>query len=107
MVAWRASCLRRVLEVSPPGGDHFPNGSAKGVQTLHARLQPGLHLLDDSGDAPDLVPGQADDEGHHRALDRYSPLRDRCSGNTADAAQSSTHDTLVLVVALPRRRWER
>jgi hypothetical protein len=43
----------------PTGGrDHFSDRPANGLQTIHARLQPGLHLLDDFSDAPGIVAGQ-------------------------------------------------
>src|SRR5262249_33944324 len=61
------------------GGDHFPDGPANGVETLHWLLPSGLYPLDDPGDAPSRVTGQADNEGHRRALDRdnVSPAMSR------------------------------
>src|SRR5262249_43223744 len=65
-----ASSFLESWRSAPRGGDHFRDGPTNGVYTLHSRLPPGLHLLDDAGDAPGRVTGQADYEGHHRALDR-------------------------------------
>src|SRR5262249_9406862 len=97
----RAAGLSRVLEVSPREAIISPMARPTASTPSTQRLPPGVHLLDDAGDAPDLVAGQTDDEGPSSSPESRLFPPQPFGGHAADAVPVPTHRTPLY------RSWRR